>query len=92
MLNVNSVNELKNLLTEENIKKCRYVEFTIFNDEQNYLSVFASRFSTSYRKLVSCEIIADDEVINNYCAYTLNDLIRQIVIDFEIKELEQYYN
>jgi hypothetical protein len=92
MKNVNSVNELKSLLTEENIKNCRYVEFTIFNDDQNYLSVFASRFSSSCRKLVSCEVISDDEVIDNYCAYTLNDLIRQIVIDFEMKELEQYYN
>ena len=33
MKNVNSVNELKNLLTEENVKNCRYVEFTIFDKD-----------------------------------------------------------
>ena len=91
MKNVNSVNELKNLLTEENVKNCRYVEFTIFDNDMNYLSVFFSHFNNPCRKLVCCDVISDDEIVNNYYEYTLNDLIRQIVIDFEMEELEQYY-
>ena len=92
MKNVNSVNELKNLLTEENIKNCRYVEFTIFDNDMNYLSVFFSFFNNPCRKLVCCDVISDDEIVNNYYEYTLNDLIRQIVTDFEMEELEKYYN
>ena len=85
MMNVNSVNELKNLLTEENVKKCRYVEFTVGCDDMNYLSVFMSCFNNPCRKLVCCDVICDDEIVNNYYYYTLDDLIRQIVIDWELE-------
>ena len=85
MMNVNSVNELKNLLTEENVKNCRYVEFTVGCDDMNYLSVFMSCFNNPCRKLVCCDVISDDEIVNNYYYYTLDDLIRQIVIDWELE-------
>ena len=91
MKNVNSVNELKNLLTDENIKNCRYVEFTIFNDDMNYLSVFYSKFNSSTRKLICCDIVSDDEIVNYYYHFTLDELISQIVTDFEMKELEEFY-
>ena len=68
-----------------NVKKCRYVEFTVGCDGMNYLSVFMSCFNNPCRKLVCCDVISDDEIVNNYYYYTLDDLIRQIVIDWELE-------
>ena len=71
MMNVNNVNELKEILNEESLKG--YVEFTIMNDEMNFFSVFKSM------NIVCCDVISDDEIINNYYHKSVDEMISQIV-------------
>ena len=84
MMNVQNVNELKELLTVENLKEKRYIYLTVGCDDMNYLEVFLSKIHNN-RQLVCCDVICDDEIINNYYYYTVDELVRQISIDWELE-------
>lgn len=79
-MNVNSVNELKELLTVKNIENEQYVIFTVLDDDMNELNVFKSKIGD--KTLYCCDIISDDEIINNYYYYSLEQLVEQIAVDF----------
>ena len=84
-MNVDNVKELRNLLTEENIDEMRYVIFTVRDDDMNELNVFRSVLGD--KELFCCDVIDSDEmIVNNYYYYSLDELIRQIVIDFELED------
>ena len=74
MMNVQNVNELRELLTVENLDNMKYIEFTIMSDDMNYFSIFKSR------NIVCCDVIDnDDMIVNNYYHRTVEDMINQIV-------------
>ena len=82
-MNVDNVKELRELLTEERIDEMRYVIFTVRDDDMNELNVFKSVLGD--KELYCCDIISEDEeIINNYYYYNLDELIRTIIIDFEL--------
>ena len=84
-MNVDNVKELRNLLTEENIDEMKYVIFTVRDDDMNELNVFRSVLGD---KILYCaDIISEDEeIIANHYYYNLDELIRTIIIDFEIED------
>ena len=85
MYNVDTKEELQNLLTKENIEREQYILFTVRNDDINQLNVFKSNLKD--KELYCCDIISEDEeIINNYYYYNLDELIRTIIIDFEIED------
>ena len=85
MYNVQNVNELKDLLTEENVEEQKYIEFAVGYDDMNYIEVFQSVLGD---KILYCAdvIDSDEEVINNFYYYNLDELVRQIVIDWELED------
>lgn len=84
-MNVDNVKELRNLLTEENIDEMKYVIFTVRDDDMNELNVFRSVLGD--KELYCCDVIDSDEmIVNNYYHYNLDELIRNIIIDFEIED------
>ena len=85
MMNVQNVNELKELLTLENLKEKRYITLSVGCDDMNYLEVFLSCFNNPNRTVVCCDVICDDTIINNYYYYTVDELVRQISIDWELE-------
>ena len=85
MYNVDTKEELQNLLTKENIEREQYILFTVRNDDINQLNVFKSVLGD--KELYCCDIISEDEeIIANHYYYNLDELIRTIIIDFEIED------
>ena len=85
MYNVDTKEELRNLLTKENIEREQYILFTVRNDDINQLNVFKSNLKD--KELFCCDVIAEDEeIIANHYYYNLDELIRTIIVDFEIED------
>ena len=85
MYNVDTKEELQNLLTKENIEREQYILFTVRNDDINQLNVFKSNLKD--KELFCCDVIDSDEmIVNNYYYYSLDELIKNIIVDFEIED------
>ena len=83
MYNVDTKEELRNLLTIENIEREQYILFTVRNDDINQLNVFKSVLGD--KELYCCDIISEDEeIVNNFYYYSLDELIDTIIVEFEL--------
>ena len=80
-----SADELRDLLTEENVESMKYIEFTVGYDDMNYIEVFQSVLGD---KILYCAdvIDSDEEIVNNFYYYNLDELVRQIAIDWELED------
>ena len=84
-MNVDNVKELRELLTEENIDTMKYVIFTVRDDDMNELNVFKSVLGD--KELYCADVIDSDEmIVNNYYYYSLDELIKNIIVDFELED------